>query len=91
MSDSEDDTMSQTSHTSQTSEWRGFFSDQESNNRNTPTTNPRASTVSIAAEDEVIRPTIELLKTKDYTNVSRLAERDHLTDENWHEWKDRML
>jgi gag-polypeptide of LTR copia-type len=31
-----------------------------------------------------------LLRTKDYSNVSKIAERDHLTDDNWHEWKERM-
>jgi hypothetical protein len=34
--------------------------------------------------------TIKLLKTKDYSNVSKIAEWDHLTDDNWHEWKERM-
>jgi hypothetical protein len=33
---------------------------------------------------------IKLLKTKDYSNVSKIAEWDHLTDDNWHEWKERM-
>jgi hypothetical protein len=42
-------------------------------------------------EDDIIEEaTVALLRTKDYTNVSKLADRDHLTDENWHEWKDRM-
>jgi hypothetical protein len=27
---------------------------------------------------------------KNYSNVSRIVERDHLNDENWHEWKERM-
>ena len=26
----------------------------------------------------------------EYSNVNKIADRDHLTDENWHEWKDRM-
>ena len=34
--------------------------------------------------------TVTLLKTKNYSNVGRIAERDHLTDDNWHEWKERM-
>jgi hypothetical protein len=33
-------------------------------------------------------PTIIMLHTKDYSNVSRIADRDHLTDNNWHEWKE---
>ena len=34
--------------------------------------------------------TVDLIRTKEYSNVSKIADRDHLTDENWHEWKDRM-
>ena len=34
--------------------------------------------------------TIALLRMKDYSNVGKIAERDHLTDDNWHEWKERM-
>jgi hypothetical protein len=33
---------------------------------------------------------ITLLRTKDYASVSKIAERDHLIDDNWHEWKERM-
>jgi hypothetical protein len=36
------------------------------------------------------QPTIKLLKTKDYSNISKIAERDHLTNDNWHEWKEHM-
>src|SRR5262247_3877479 len=28
-------------------------------------------------------PSIELLRTKDYSNVSKIAECDHLDDDNW--------
>jgi hypothetical protein len=35
-------------------------------------------------------PAIQLIRTKEYSNVNKIADRDHLTDENWHEWKDRM-
>src|SRR5271155_1948141 len=34
--------------------------------------------------------TVDLIRTKEYSNVNKIADRDHLTDENWHEWKDRM-
>ena len=27
---------------------------------------------------------------KEYLKVNKIADRNHLTDENWHEWKDRM-
>jgi hypothetical protein len=37
-----------------------------------------------------VPPAIEQLRTKDYSHVSQIAERDHLTDENWYEWKARM-
>jgi hypothetical protein len=36
------------------------------------------------------QPAIKLLKTKDYLNVSKITEQDHLTDNNWHEWKECM-
>ena len=35
-------------------------------------------------------PSINLICTKNYLNVNRIAECDHLIDENWHEWKERM-
>jgi len=34
--------------------------------------------------------TVELLHTKDYTNVAKIVKDHHLTDENWHRWKERM-
>ena len=34
--------------------------------------------------------TIEYIQTKDYLNISKISDWDHLTDENWHEWKERM-
>jgi hypothetical protein len=37
-----------------------------------------------------IKPTVNLIRTKEYSNVSKIANRDHLTDENWHKWKDCM-
>jgi hypothetical protein len=35
-------------------------------------------------------PAIQPIRMKEYSNVNKIADRDHLTDENWHEWKDRM-
>jgi hypothetical protein len=76
----------------QTSVWGGIFPSQEPSIRDYPRDRSRQSRHRTNdPEDEPPRPSIKLLKTKDYTNVSRLAERDHLTDKNWHEWKDRML
>jgi hypothetical protein len=57
-----------------------------SSGRRNRSSRPRISN----SEDETPTPSNKALKTKDYSNVSRLAERDHLTDDNWHEWKDRM-
>jgi gag-polypeptide of LTR copia-type len=34
--------------------------------------------------------TMELIQTKEYSNIYKIADRDHLMDENWHEWKDQM-
>jgi hypothetical protein len=34
--------------------------------------------------------TIRLFKMKNYSNVNKLAESTHLTDDNWHVWKDQM-
>ena len=33
---------------------------------------------------------IKLIHTKNYSNVNRIAECDHLMDKNWHKWKERM-
>jgi len=35
-------------------------------------------------------PSITLICTRNYTNVNKITECNHLTDENWHEWKERM-
>jgi len=35
-------------------------------------------------------PTIELICTKEYSNVNWIADCDHLTDVNWHEWKEHI-
>src|SRR5262245_7803220 len=34
--------------------------------------------------------TPDLLRTKEYSAVCRMPERDHLTDDNWHDWKGCM-
>src|SRR5580704_13686319 len=77
---------------SQASEWRGIFPSRTPSIRSISSSQCRRSRPHISdSEDESPKPSVKVLKTKDYTNVSRLAERDHLTDDNWHEWKDRML
>jgi hypothetical protein len=37
-----------------------------------------------------IAPSITLICTKDYSTVSKIADRDHLDDDNWYEWKERF-
>jgi hypothetical protein len=34
--------------------------------------------------------TIKLIWMKDYTNISKIAERNHLNNNNWHEWKEHI-
>ena len=41
-------------------------------------------------EDDKDLPSITLIHTRNYTNVSKIAECDHLMDNNWHDWKERM-
>ena len=41
-------------------------------------------------EDDEDIPSIKLIWTRNYTNVNKITERDHLMDDNWHEWKERM-
>ena len=45
--------------------------------------------VDLLEDDEDI-PSIKLIWTRNYTNVNKMMEHDHLTDDNWHEWKERM-
>jgi hypothetical protein len=74
---------------SQASEWRGILPSQRPSIRSSSSSQCRHSRLHISdSEDESPSPSV---KTKDYTTVSRLTECNHLTDENWHEWKDRML
>jgi hypothetical protein len=35
-------------------------------------------------------PSIKLICTKEYSNVNKITDRDHLMDKNCHEWKERM-
>ena len=49
----------------------------------------QSNTVDLLEDDEDI-PSIKLICTRNYTNVNKIVERDHLTDDNWHEWKERM-
>ena len=46
-------------------------------------------TVEELYEDDNL-PSINLICTKEYLNVNRIADWNHFTDENWHEWKERM-
>ena len=89
MSNDDDDSSTMSS---QASEWRGISVGQTSGTCRSPANQSRSlKSHTSDVEDEFPSPSVEALKTKDYTNVSRLAEHDHLTDENWHEWKSRML
>jgi len=40
--------------------------------------------------DDDNEPSIKLISTRQYSNVNKIANCDHLTDNNWHEWKERM-
>jgi hypothetical protein len=35
-------------------------------------------------------PSVKLICTKEYLHVNKITNHDHLMDENWHEWKERM-
>jgi len=71
----------------QASEWMGIQP-----NRSPNIDRRRSSRSNVDdSEDEFPSPSVKALKTKDYSNVSRIAECDHMTDKNWHEWKDHML
>ena len=41
-------------------------------------------------EDDEDLPSITLIRTRNYTNINKITERDHLMDNNRHEWKERM-
>ena len=49
----------------------------------------QSNAVDLVEDDEDI-PFIKLIRTRNYTNVNKIAECDHLMDDNWHEWKERM-
>jgi transposase InsO family protein len=36
------------------------------------------------------KPTVELIRFKDYASVAKIPEREHLTNDNWYNWKERM-
>jgi hypothetical protein len=77
---------------SQASKWRGIFLSQTLSISSISSSQHRCLRPHISnSEDESPKPSVKVLKTKDYTNISRLAECDHLMDNNWHEWKDWML
>jgi hypothetical protein len=33
---------------------------------------------------------VELIKFKDYTAIAKIPDRDHLTNDNWYDWKERF-
>jgi len=35
-------------------------------------------------------PAIKLIHMKEYSNVNRITDCDHLIDVNWHKWKERI-
>ena len=35
-------------------------------------------------------PSNDFICTKEYSNINRIADCDHLMDENWNKWKERM-
>ena len=41
-------------------------------------------------DQDNINPSIKLLDTKNYMNVCWLIERDHLSNNNWHDWTHLM-
>ena len=51
-------------------------------------TKPKLSTEELWEDDNL--PSIHLIHTKEYLNVNRITNHDHLMDENWHKWKERM-
>lgn len=36
------------------------------------------------------QPPIELIRFRDYAHVAKIPEREHLTNDNWYNWKERM-
>ena len=49
---------------------------------------PRLSIEELREDDNL--PSIDLIHTKEYSNVNRITDHDHLMDKNWHKWKERM-
>jgi len=39
---------------------------------------------------ETCKASVELIQTKEYFNVNEISDHDHLTDDNWHIWKEQM-
>jgi len=50
---------------------------------------PKLSIEDIWEDDNL--PSIDLICTKDYSNINRIAECDHLVDKNWHKWKENEM
>jgi hypothetical protein len=51
---------------------------------------PKTPIRTVSPDIDKLLPTVELLRMKDYSNVSKVVECDHLTDENWHKWKEHI-
>ena len=49
---------------------------------------PKLSTEELWEDDNL--PSIHLICIKEYSNTNRTTDHNHLTDKNWHEWKERM-
>ena len=63
---------------------RGSDSEESSSSNSPPLGNNPPS------NPNIIAPAIKLLDTKNYTNVCQLIERDHLSNDNWHDWTHLM-
>ena len=59
---------------------------EQGNPTNTPCDMPASDDKPTAGTVEYIK----LIRTKEYSNVSKMSDHDHLTDANWHKRKERM-
>jgi len=42
------------------------------------------------SEEVYTRASVKLIQTKEYSNVNKISDHDHLTDDNWHIWKEQV-
>jgi hypothetical protein len=68
------------------------WSTEPPSNSESVTSYERPKTPIWAASPDIdkLLSTIELLQMKDYLNISKIAECNHLTDENWHKWTEHI-